>query len=130
MLQWILGSIYLFELVFLFSSHKYPEVELLDCMMVLFLIFEELPYFVPLWLYQFISHQKCTKISFSFHLFILNANYTQCQTHSNIKALIFALSEVFFLRYSLDWFYLPWPSLKIVTESGSPLFCLSLSDSL
>ena len=30
---------YLFELVFLFSSDKYPEVELLDPTVVLFLIF-------------------------------------------------------------------------------------------
>ena len=34
-----------FELVFSFSSYKYPEVELLDHMGILFLIFfEELPY--------------------------------------------------------------------------------------
>ena len=39
MLQWILGCIYLFELVFSFSSGKYPEVKLLDHMAVLFLIF-------------------------------------------------------------------------------------------
>ena len=31
--------IYLFELVFLFSLEKYPKVELLGCMVVLFLIF-------------------------------------------------------------------------------------------
>ena len=32
-------GIYLFELVFLFSSDKYPEVELLDHMVFAFLIF-------------------------------------------------------------------------------------------
>ena len=39
MLQWTLGCIYLFKLEFLFSLDKHPEVELLDCMVVLFLIF-------------------------------------------------------------------------------------------
>ena len=34
-----MGCIYLFELIFLFSLGKYPEVELLDHMVVLFLIF-------------------------------------------------------------------------------------------
>ena len=39
MLQWTQGCIYLFELVFLFSLDKYPGVELLDPMVVLFLMF-------------------------------------------------------------------------------------------
>ena len=39
MLQWTLGCIYLFKLDFLFSSDKYPEVGLLDHMVVLFLTF-------------------------------------------------------------------------------------------
>lgn len=39
MLQWAWGCIYLFELVFSFSSHKYPEVELQDCAIFLFLVF-------------------------------------------------------------------------------------------
>ena len=34
-----IGLIYLFDLMFLFSSYKYPEVELLNHMVVLFLIF-------------------------------------------------------------------------------------------
>ena len=38
MLQWT-WWIYLFKLEFLFSLDKYPEVELLDCRVVLFLIF-------------------------------------------------------------------------------------------
>ena len=41
MLQWTWECIYLFELVFLFSLDKYPHVELLDHMVVLFLIFWE-----------------------------------------------------------------------------------------
>ena len=39
MLLWTLGCMYLFELVFLFSSDIYPEVEMLDCMVALFLVF-------------------------------------------------------------------------------------------
>ena len=39
MLQWTWMCIYLFELVFLFFSDKYQEMELLDNMVVLFLIF-------------------------------------------------------------------------------------------
>ena len=38
MLHLTLGCMYLFELVFSFSLHKYPEFELLDCMVVLFFI--------------------------------------------------------------------------------------------
>ena len=46
--------IYLFELVFLFSlGKKYPEVELLDQMVVLCLIFGEAPYCFPQRLHQF-----------------------------------------------------------------------------
>jgi len=41
MLQCIWGYIYLFELVFLFSPDKYPDVELLYHIVVLFLIFWE-----------------------------------------------------------------------------------------
>ena len=41
MLLWTLRYIYLFELVFSFSSDKYPRVDLLDCLLVLFLIFGE-----------------------------------------------------------------------------------------
>ena len=38
MLQWTLECIHLFKFVFLFSSEKYPQVKLLDRMVVLFLI--------------------------------------------------------------------------------------------
>ena len=39
MLQWTLVCMYLFKLVFLFALGKYPEVKLLDHMVVLVLIF-------------------------------------------------------------------------------------------
>lgn len=47
---------YLFKLVFSFSLDKHPEMELLgcmDCVVVVFLIFEEPPYCFPVWLHQF-----------------------------------------------------------------------------
>ena len=44
---------YLCELVFSFSLGKYPIVELLDCMVFLFLIFEEPPDCSPQWLNRF-----------------------------------------------------------------------------
>ena len=39
MLQYLLGCLYLFELVFLFPLNKYSGLKLLDYMVVLFLIF-------------------------------------------------------------------------------------------
>ena len=39
--------IYLLEILFLFSSDIYPEVELVGHMIVLFLIFEDAPYCFP-----------------------------------------------------------------------------------
>ena len=45
---------YLFELVFSFLLDMHPGVELLDHMVVLFLVFfEKLPYHLPQWLHQF-----------------------------------------------------------------------------
>ena len=44
----------LFKLLFLFFSDIYPGVELLDHMVVLFLVFEEPPYYFPQWLHQVI----------------------------------------------------------------------------
>ena len=41
-----MGCVYLFELVF-FSSEKHPGGELLDHMVILFLFFEETPYYSP-----------------------------------------------------------------------------------
>ena len=53
MVQWTQGCMYLFELIFSFSLDKYTEVELLDHMVALFLIFEDPRHHLPNWLYQF-----------------------------------------------------------------------------
>ena len=42
-----------FQINVLLFSDKYPEVEFLDCMVVLLLVFEEPPFYFPYWLFQF-----------------------------------------------------------------------------
>ena len=54
---------YLFELVFLFASDKYPGVKLLDCMEAIFLIFEESPYYIPYWLQKFLFPPMVHEVS-------------------------------------------------------------------
>ena len=53
----------------LFLLNIFPEVELLDCIVVLFIICEEPPYCFPQWLHQFtISPRQYTRVPFSPHL--------------------------------------------------------------
>ena len=65
MLQWTRGGVYLFTVVFLFSSDKYPEVELLGHMVALFSFFEEPPCCFPWWLHQFTIPQTMQRAPFS-----------------------------------------------------------------
>ena len=85
MLQWTWGYINLFELVFSFPSGKCPEVEWLDYMVILFLIFwgtSILLFIVVAPIY--ISHQQCTRGSlFSTSLPILVIHYLLDNRHSN-----------------------------------------------
>ena len=68
MLLWMLGCIYLFELVFLFSLEKYPEVELLDHMSVLYLSFWKTSvWFSKSGYTNLHSHQQYKRVSFSPH---------------------------------------------------------------
>ena len=69
MLLWMLGCIYLFELVFLFSLEKYPQVELLDHMSVLYLSFWKTSILFSKSGYTNLhSHQQYKRVSFSPHL--------------------------------------------------------------
>ena len=69
MLQWTWGCMYFSELVFSFSSDKYPEVELLGHMVaLLYYWFSEKPlYCSPQRLYQFTFPQTGTSVPFSPH---------------------------------------------------------------
>ena len=61
-------GMHLFKLVFLFSLHIYTGVELLDHMVVLFLVFfEEPPYCFPQWLHEFAFLPKAYKVSYSLY---------------------------------------------------------------
>ena len=53
---------------FFFPLARYPEMELLDCMVVLFLVFWGTSKHFCSWLYQFTSHQQCTRAPFSLYL--------------------------------------------------------------
>lgn len=56
-----------FKLLFLFSTDNYPDMELPGCTVVLFLIFDESPFWFPQWLPNLYSLQQCTRALFSPH---------------------------------------------------------------
>ena len=69
--------------VFIFSRYICPEVELLDYMITLFLVFlVKPPYHLPQWLHHLHSHQQHLRVSFSPHpptgcfLNVINASIT------------------------------------------------------
>ena len=69
MLLWTLGCIYLFELVFSFSSDIYAGMELLDQLLVLFLIFWGIAilFFTVAGCTSFYSHRQWTRVPFFPH---------------------------------------------------------------
>ena len=70
MLQWTRGCRHLFKIVILFPLAIYPEVKLLDRMVVLFLDFEEAPDCFLQRLQQFTFPPTVPKSSLSLHIFI------------------------------------------------------------
>ena len=118
MLQWTLGCIYLFKIVFLFSLDKYPEIGLMDHMTVLFLTF---------W---------GTSILFSIAAAPI---YIPTNSAQGFPFLLFLPSTCYFLSFwSLPfwqvwgdillwfWFAFPWwlVMLSIFSCAGWPSVCL------
>lgn len=68
---------YLFKLVFLFSLAKYPAVEELDHMILLFLNFGKPPYYFPQWPYQLLKMYESWKSQTAFS--IINQQNTDKQ---------------------------------------------------
>ena len=64
MLLWTLGCMYLFELVVLFFSDIYPGVELLDHMVVLFLMFQRTSMLLSTVAINLHSPQHCMRVPF------------------------------------------------------------------
>ena len=56
---------YIFELIFSFYVNKYPEMKLLDCVVVLVLIFEESPIFFHTGCINLHAHKQSINVPFS-----------------------------------------------------------------
>lgn len=88
-----MGCIYIFELVFSFSSQKYPEVELLDRIALFFKFFEEPPYCFSECLYQFTFlvkvHKGSLLLSISSSIFVIS--YLFNKIHSNLCEVIYLI---------------------------------------
>ena len=100
---------YLFKSVFSFSSDIYPGVELLDQMVVLFLVFWEPPIVAA--------------------LIYIPTNYIQGFPFLHILISICYLWSFFFFYFWLCWFFVAAHRLSLVAVSGgySSLQCTGLS---
>ena len=78
--------IYLFELVFSFSFDKYLKVELLGCMVVLFLVYLGTSILFPQWLHQFTFPQtvyKCSLFTTSSPTFVICVLFDDSHSDKN-----------------------------------------------
>ena len=83
MLLWTWGCRYLFDIVFLFPADTFPEVELLDHMVVLFLIFCGNSHTVfHSGCTKLHSHWQCARVSFSPH------------PHQHLLSLVFLIIAI------------------------------------
>ena len=108
-----------FDLVFSFSLDKYPEVELLDHMVVLFLIFEAPPHCFPQWIHQvtFLSivYQgylfSTTHQFFSFFLILVIAILTGMKWYPSVilTSIVLIICDFVVQSLSCVWFFAtPW----------------------
>ena len=107
---------YLFQLVFLFSSEKYPEVELLDCMVTISNFLKNFHTVFHSYYISLHSHQQCSRVSFSplpyQHLLVLL-----------IIAILMSMGWYVSLYF---WFSFSWWLLMLTIFSGAywPSICL------
>ena len=141
MLQWTWGCIHHFELVFSFSSDKYPEVEFLGHMVVLFLIF--------LWNLHTIfhsgykqftfpptEHKGCLFSIFSSTCYFLsfdNTHYNRCEviSHCGLICISLMISDLSIFSFTCcPSVYLFWKSIYLdplhIFKLGCLAFCYCL----
>ena len=80
---------YLFELVFLFFLEKYPEMELLDCMVVLFLIFWATSMLFSIVYTSLHSHQQASFFSTSLSTLVICCHFDGSHSDRREVALVF-----------------------------------------
>lgn len=119
MLPWTRMCIYIFEILFSVLFSIYPEVGLLDHMVILFLIFEELPCSFPQWLHYFAPYQQGTRVLVSpqphkhFFLNVSHPDRYEVVSHFNLTFLSLTISEV---AKIIEGFPYPcWASSKVST---------------
>jgi len=104
-LQWTLECNYLFKLVFLFWGDKFPGVELLDRMVLLFLIFWETSIlFSHSSFTNLHSHQQCMRVPFSLypHRYSLFVVFLKIAILKNTRWYLM------WFRFAFLWWLITW----------------------